>query len=418
MGCGSSRLAIKQAEGEGSAAVCDEECVSSSHTMSADRNGAVALEQRAAKRSRSSGAEATATAAAAVAAAAAAGDASVNALQQLVLQPEQSLGSSSMDSLGSDADGATLWVGNIPDSLLQESDGIKKVEAELRRVFFSHGVATAVSVRKKDAGANKSWAFVTFASADSVQKAVRTDNFVTCADGTYEKLTVKVADVQAQMKKRAATPDHRSPPAGAMEKMWNAQNRQVLQGLRTPMQDILEALHNIAATVPSVAGQIEHVTTMLTSTEDLWSIHQAGSGTGDGKNLASGSFRDVEDEDVKSYLRSHQNLQLQESHAYSQELMQRRYREKGRRMAVLPDQVLDESQLDQPVDASARILRVVPEISDEARIELVKWESKIDSWDFDIFRVSELTNGAPLAFVMFAVFSRYNLLNKLQLQER
>jgi hypothetical protein len=203
-----------------------------------------------------------------------------------------------------------------------------------------------------------------------------------------------------------------------MERMWSAQNRQVLSGLRTPMQDILEALHNIAATVPSVADQIEHVTTILTSTEDLWSIDQAGSGSGNGKNLVSGSFRDVEDEDVKSYLRSHQNLQLQESHAYSQELMRRRYREKGRRMAVLPHQVLDTSQQDQPVDASARMLRVVPDISDEARIELVKWESKIDSWEFDIFRVNELTNGSPLAFVMFTVLSRYDLLNKLQLEER
>jgi hypothetical protein len=60
----------------------------------------------------------------------------------------------------------------------------------------------------------------------------------------------------------------------------------------------------------------------------------------------------------------------------------------------------------------------VPEISDEARVELAKWESKIDSWDFDIFRVNELTNGAPLAFVMFTVFSRYDLLNKLELEER
>ena len=401
MGCGSSRLEIAQEERAGSSAEC---------CMSEARN-AVAFAQPAAKRSRSSGAEAAAVPGAA-------GGTSVNTQQQLDLQPEQSLGSSSMDSLGSDADGATLWVGNIPDSLLAESDGVKKTEIELRKAFFSHGVATAVSVRKKDVGANKSWAFVTFASADSVQKAVRADTFVTCPDGTHEKLTVKVADVQAQMKKRAATPDDCSPPAGAMERMWNAQNRQVLSGLRTPMQDILEALHNIAATVPSVADQIEHVTTILTSTEDLWSIDQAGSGSENGKNLVSGSFRDVEDEDVKSYLRSHQNLQLQESHAYSQELMRRRYREKGRRMAVLPHQVLDTSQQDQPVDASARMLRVVPDISDEARIELVKWESKIDSWEFDIFRVNELTNGSPLAFVMFTVLSRYDLLNKLQLEER
>ena len=155
MGCGSSRLEIAQEERAGSSAEC---------CMSEARN-AVAFAQPAAKRSRSSGAEAAAVPAAA-------GGTSVNTQQQLDLQPEQSLGSSSMDSLESDADGATLWVGNIPDSLLAESDGVKRTEIELRKAFFSHGVATAVSVRKKDVGANKSWAFVTFASADSVQKAV------------------------------------------------------------------------------------------------------------------------------------------------------------------------------------------------------------------------------------------------------
>lgn len=327
--------------------------------------------------------------------------------QRPKLEPEQS-----QHPLDSEADGATLWVGNIPDVLLQETDGVKKVEAELRRVFFAHGVATAVSVRKKDAGANKSWAFVTFASAESVQKAVQNDNFVACPDGSRVQLTVKVADVQAQIKKRAITPDASGSPAGAMETMWSAQHKQVLQGLRTPMQEILESLHDIAATVPSVAGKIDHVMAMLTSTENLWSIDPAG--RGGGRSLASDSFRDVEDEDVKSYLRSHQNLQLQESHAYSQELMRRRAAtRKGRRGAVVAESTSGEIN-----DSSSYILRVLPEISDEARIELRQWESKIDSWDFDIFRVNELTNGAPLAFVLFAVFSRYDLLNKLQLEER
>lgn len=376
MGCGSSVLS------SGGVAVVATPAQQPAAMSAEGINGESEL-QPAAKRSRSSGAGATAA-------------------------PSDA-------AFESDADGATLWVGNIPDSLLQESD-LGKAEAELRRVFFAHGVATAVSVRKKSPGANKSWAFVTFASVDSVQKALRSENFVGCPDGSRVKLNVKVADVQAQMKKRASTPDAGSAPAGAMEKMWNAQHKQVLQGLRTPMQDILESLYEIADNAPSVASQIEQVTAMLTSTEDLWSIDQAASGAA--KSLASGSFRDVDDEDVKGYLRSHQNRQLHESHAYAQELMQRRYKEKGRRMAVLPDQVLDTSKLSRPDDVSARILRVVPEISDEARVELAKWESKIDSWDFDIFRVNELTNGAPLAFVMFTVFSRYDLLNKLELEER
>lgn len=389
MGCGSSTLS-----GAGEAVTTAAQqpaavCAKFAAMTAGGVNGESEL-QPAAKRSRSSGAGATA---APVAAEAAPGGA----------------------ALESDADGATLWVGNIPDSLLQESE-LGKAEAELRRVFFAHGVATAVSVRKKTPGANKSWAFVTFASVDSVQKALQSENFVGCPDGSRVKLNVKLADVQAQMKKRAATPEAGSAPAGAMEKMWNAQHKQVLRGLRTPMQDILESLYEIADSVPSVASQIEQITAVLTSTEDLWSIDQGGNSAA--TSLASGSFRDVEDEDVKGYLRSHQNRQLQESHAYSQELMQRRYKEKGRRMAVLPDQVLDTSKLIRPDDVSARILRIVPEISDEARIELAIWESRIDSWDFDIFRVNELTNGAPLAFVMFTVFSRYDLLSKLELEER
>ena len=202
-----------------------------------------------------------------------------------------------------------------------------------------------------------------------------------------------------------------------MEAMWNAQHKQVLRGLRTPMQDILESLQDIAATVLSVSGEIERVAAMLTSTEDLWSIDQGGAGARSGGNVASGSFRDVDDEDVKGYLRSHQNLQLQESHAYSQELTRRRCQEKGRQTAVTADKVLD-SYAANDFDVGARILRVVPEISDEARLELAKWESKIYSWDFDIFRVNELTNGAPLAFVLFAVFSHYDLLSKLKLEER
>lgn len=405
MGCGSSALvgSLKPVAKPRERRAAESE----SAIMSAEGSSGEDSLGPAAKRSRSSAAGAPAAAI----------EIPAEPVDELSLLPQRS-----QDSPRSDPDRATLWVGSIPDSLLLDTDGIKKAETELRRVFFAHGVVTAVSVRKKDVGANKSWAFVTFASADSVQKAVRNENFVTCPDGSRAKLTVKVADVQAQIKKRAATPDAGSPPVGAMEKMWDAQHKQVVRGLRTPMQDILESLQDIAATVPSVAGQIEHVTAILTSTEDLWSIELGGAGSDSGKRLGSGSFRDVEDEDVKSYLRSHQNLQLQESHAYSQELTRRRrYQETGRRMAVLPDGVIDSSNTDEaskPDDVGARVSRVLPEISDEARMELVKWESKIDSWDFDIFRVSELTNGAPLAFVMFTVFSRYDLLNKLKLEER
>jgi RNA recognition motif-containing protein len=318
-----------------------------------------------------------------------------------------------------EAAGATLWVGNIPDSLLRGSDGLKKTEAELRRVFFAHGVTTAVSVRKKPEGANKSWAFVSFATADGVQKAVMCSNFIACADGSRAELTVKVADIQAQIKKRASTPDSDRPPGGAMESMWNAQNKQVLQGLRTPMQEILETLHDIAATVPSVAAKIDQVTATLTSTEDLWSTE----GSGDGKAVGSGSFKEVVDEDVKSYLLSHSNQQLHESNAYSQELMRRRYKEsKARRGRTRkgPKKTLSSKakSVDLVDDFAAKLVRVVPEIGDEARIELGQWEKKIDHWDFDIFRVNELTNGSPLAFVLYAVFSRYDLLNKLQLEER
>jgi hypothetical protein len=129
------------------------------------------------------------------------------------------------------------------------------------------------------------------------------------------------------------------------------------------------------------------------------------------------------DEDVKSYLLSHSNQQLHESNAYSQELMRRRYKEsKARRGRTRkgPKKTLSSKakSVDLVDDFAAKLVRVVPEIGDEARIELGQWEKKIDHWDFDIFRVNELTNGSPLAFVLYAVFSRYDLLNKLQLEER
>jgi len=47
--------------------------------------------------------------------------------------------------------------------------------------------------------------------------------------------------------------------------MWKEQNQQVVLGLRTPMQEVLEALQEIAATVPSVAAQIENITTTVRS---------------------------------------------------------------------------------------------------------------------------------------------------------
>ena len=163
-----------------------------------------------------------------------------------------------------EAHGVTLWVGNLPNELLEGDDGVKRTEAELRRVFFAHGVATAVSVRKKE-GKNKSWAFVTFTLAESVQKALGCTTFVSFPEGGKTELTVKAADIKAQMQKRASTPDTDTPVVGAMESMWKEQNQQVVLGLRTPMQEVLEALQEIAATVPSVAAQIENITTTVRS---------------------------------------------------------------------------------------------------------------------------------------------------------
>lgn len=67
----------------------------------------------------------------------------------------------------------------------------------------------------------------------------------------------------------------------------------------------------------------------LTSTEDLWSIDQAG-------DLHSGSFsfgsgETVTDEDVPAYLMSHANQQQHEAQDYQQELTRRRAKARGRR---------------------------------------------------------------------------------------
>lgn len=53
---------------------------------------------------------------------------------------------------------------------------------------------------------------------------------------------------------------------GAMESIWKEQNQRVTLGLRTPMQEVLEALQEIASTVPSIAMKIKEITTTVRTT--------------------------------------------------------------------------------------------------------------------------------------------------------
>jgi len=155
----------------------------------------------------------------------------------------------------------------------------------------------------------------------------------------------------------------------------------------------------------------------LTSTEDLWSIDQQG-GVNSG-SFSFGSGEEVTDEDVQAYLLSHANQQQHEAHGYQQELTRRRAKVRGSRGKKGPRKLLGTRSVSHDsADFAEKIMRVVPDIGEDARVELSSWEGKIDSWDFDIFRVNELTNGTPLAFVLFAVFSRYRLMEKLNLEER
>ena len=129
---------------------------------------------------------------------------------QLGLSPVPGKEPAGKEGDAEEAHGVTLWVGNLPNELLEGDDGAKHTEAELRRVFFAHGVATAVSVRKKE-GTNKSWAFVTFTLAESVQKALGCTTFVSFPEGEKTELTVKAADVTAQMKNELVLPIRTRP---------------------------------------------------------------------------------------------------------------------------------------------------------------------------------------------------------------
>ena len=56
--------------------------------------------------------------------------------------------------------------------------------------------------------------------------------------------------------------------------------------------------------------------------------------------------------------------------------------------------------------------RMLPDIGADARAELARWEERIDDWEFDVFRIAELTNGRPLCFVFSVVMLRHQLCAK------
>jgi len=56
-----------------------------------------------------------------------------------------------------------------------------------------------------------------------------------------------------------------------------------------------------------------------------------------------------------------------------------------------------------------------PEMSDE--LEKLLSPESISSWDFDLFRLNELTKGRPLAVLAFALIHMHGLMTKLKIDE-
>ena len=75
-----------------------------------------------------------------------------------------------------DDDGATLWVGNIPDELATEADGgsWRELEPEgvLAKVFAGYGKVTSSTIRVKPEGLRKHWALVSFGTHEAVVAAL------------------------------------------------------------------------------------------------------------------------------------------------------------------------------------------------------------------------------------------------------
>ena len=278
-----------------------------------------------------------------------------------------------------EGENTSLWVGHLPDEMLVS--GIDKTESELRRLFSAYGVVAGVSVRKKDAK-NRSWAFVTFTTDDGAQAALDCETEVTGADGAATVLLVRQAEVAANLNAKAG--EH---PPGALRSMWAAQTTRVLQNLRTPMQDVLDTLHDIAGGHPAIAERLGEVASTLTSTEDLWAVEEKGEAEAGGLRARNRRFSEVTDESIRAFLLSHSNEQLHESQAFSQELTRKRKIARAARQTAEAQEAAPDQNLD--------VARVLPDIGQDARVELQRWAAKIDSWEFDVSAAPFVSSSEP-----------------------
>lgn len=226
---------------------------------------------------------------------------------------------------------STVWVGGLPDWLITADSSGVSAEAELRRLFSAFGRVLGVSVREKPADSdkvNRSWALVTFAEADAVGKATA-ESVSIVSPHTGERCCLVVTPASITPPPRDT--DCPRSSGGALTAMWATQETSVLKGLRSPMQYVLETLQQLATTVPSVAGTLEEVVEVLTTTEDLWAIHDSHNEGGAQGLTPRGELRrtfdGVPNAEVKGFLlNEYSNTQLLESEAYSAKLARSRAR--------------------------------------------------------------------------------------------
>lgn len=68
-------------------------------------------------------------------------------------------------------------------------------------------------------------------------------------------------------------------------------------------------------------------------------------------------------------------------------------------------------------DSKIKSTRFLPVLDQSVEKQVDALLEKMEEWDFDIFALAELTNGRPLFFITFALFTRHDLLRKFNIPE-
>ncbi len=61
--------------------------------------------------------------------------------------------------------------------------------------------------------------------------------------------------------------------------------------------------------------------------------------------------------------------------------------------------------------------RFLPVLDSSVEKQVDTLLGRLEEWDFNIFELADLTNGRPLFFISFALFTRHDLLRKFNISE-